>query len=123
LPSVIAAEPTLPARPKPKRGIGALALLGCLFLILAIVALIAGGGGWYYFGTRQMEMRRARSVAEKSLINEYGNYWRIESESMSPGLNKASFEGKADPHGLDLYNRKFTIVVSKHNDDSWHIDD
>jgi hypothetical protein len=123
LPSVLAVEPSLPARPKPKRGIGSLAVLGCLFLMLAVLVLVAGGGGWYYYSTREFEMRRARGVAERSLNQRYENRWKIEEESMSPGLTEAAFEGHADPTGTRMFNQKFTLIVSKYSDGTWRIDE
>jgi hypothetical protein len=122
LPSVLAAEPSQPARPKSTRGVGSLAVLGCLFFVLAVVALLIGGGGWYYYSARQFEMRRARSVAERNLTDEYQDHWRIEIESMSPGLTQAAFEGKADPGGFGTFSRRFTIILSKYNDGRWHVD-
>jgi hypothetical protein len=122
LPSVVAAEPALPTRPKSKRGIGALALLGCLFLVLAIGTLGIGGGGWYYYSTRHLQMLRARAVVENSLNNEYPQGWRIDSESISPGLTEAVFEGKGTPGGFAQVERKFTIIVSKYSDGKWYID-
>jgi hypothetical protein len=122
LPSVLAAELSVPARPKTKRGVGSVAVLGCLFVILAIGALVAGGGGWYYHSARQFELLRARAVVEKSLNDEYQNHWQIDSESISPLLTEAVFEGKGTPGGFAQAQRKFTIVVSKQDDGRWRID-
>jgi hypothetical protein len=122
LPSVLAAEPAKAARPKSKRGVGAFMILGCLFVVLAVGALVVVGGGWYYYSTRQFELIRARGVVENSLNTEYPQGWRIESESISPFLAQAVFQGRGTPAGFGMSERKFTIVVSKTNDGKWRID-
>src|SRR5262245_43895441 len=71
LPSVLAAVSPSSAHPKSKRGAGVLAVLGCLFVVLAVGTLAFGVGGWYYYSTRQFESVRARAVVENSLNNEY----------------------------------------------------
>jgi hypothetical protein len=124
LPSVVAADVRRPAPKKApaKRSAGALVGCGCLGLIVFIVALAAGIGGWYYYSTRDMEMKRARAVVERHLNDEYQNRWKIENESMSPSLNEAAFEGKADPTGTGAFNHKFTVILSKYRDGKWYVD-
>jgi hypothetical protein len=121
LPSVLAAEPARP--PKSKRSVAACAVLGCFGFVLVVLAIGAGIGGWFYYSAREMEMRRARAVVERHLNEQYQNRWKIDSESLSPGLTEAAFEGKADPLGSGSYNQKFTIILSKYNDGRWYIDE
>jgi hypothetical protein len=124
LPSVVAADTPRAIQKKApaKRGGGAIFGCGCLALIVFLVTLAASGGGWYYYSEREMQMKRARAVVERHLNDEYQSRWKIESESMSPGLTEAAFEGKADPTGTGVYNHKFTVILSKYRDGKWYVD-